>query len=156
MYVFNQARPSACLISKDAIPLWRSFCVDAYNSVLDLAMSKRILLFEDEDDVRSSMEMILEKSGYIVKGCAEGGDVFSLISDFKPDLILLDIKLEKEDGRDICRSIRQNDETAALPVIMVSGVPELYNAISDVGANDIVLKPFDEATLIQRIERQLN
>jgi DNA-binding response OmpR family regulator len=102
------------------------------------------------------MEMILEKSGYIVKGCAEGGDVFSLISDFKPDLILLDIKLEKEDGRDICRSIRQNDETAALPVIMVSGVPELYNAISDVGANDIVLKPFDEATLIQRIERQLN
>lgn len=119
-------------------------------------MSKRILLFEDEDDVRTSIEMILNKSGYTVKGCAEGSNVFDRISDFKPDLILLDIKLEKEDGRDICRSIRANDETSTIPVIMVSGVPELYNSIADVGANDIVLKPFDESTLIQRIERQLN
>ncbi len=119
-------------------------------------MKKRILLFEDEDDLRASLEMILENSGYTVKGSAQGNNHISLISDFKPDLILLDIKLGEEDGRDICRSIRQNEKTANLPVIMVSGVPELYNAIADVGANDIVLKPFDEATLIKRIERQLN
>ncbi|MDF3077480.1 MAG: response regulator [Sphingobacteriaceae bacterium] len=119
-------------------------------------MSKRILLFEDEDDVRTSIEMILDKSGYVVKGYAAADDVFSLIDDFKPDLILMDIRLEKEDGRDICRSIRGNESTSTIPVIMVSGIPEVYNSISDAGANDIVLKPFDEATLLQRIERQLN
>lgn len=117
-------------------------------------MNKKILFVEDEDQVREAIEMILSSSGYDYKSCSTGKNVLQLISEYQPDLILLDIMLPDVDGRELCKQIKNNDNTASIPVIVVSGLPEIYNTIADVGANDIVLKPFDESTLLRRIERQ--
>ncbi|MBC8053576.1 MAG: response regulator [Sphingobacteriaceae bacterium] len=119
-------------------------------------MDKRVIIVEDEDNVRETLELLLSNAGYTVKSSATGTDIFNKITEFNPDIILLDVLLGDLDGRDICREIKANPHTQNTPVIMLSGVPDVYNAISDVGANDVVSKPFDEITLLNRIERQLS
>ncbi|WP_207427700.1 response regulator [Pedobacter sp. SYSU D00535] len=118
-------------------------------------MCSKILLIEDEDNVRETIDLLLTTAGYQVRASATGKNIFEIIGDFNPDLILLDILLDGVDGRDICRDIKANSMTASVPVIILSAVPEIYNAIMDVGANDIVSKPFEGSVLLSRIERQL-
>lgn len=119
-------------------------------------MDKRVILVEDEDNVRETLDLLLTKAGYTVRSSATGTDIFDTISEFNPDVILLDVLLDDLDGRDICKAIKGNEITSHIPVIMLSAVPDVYNAITDAGANDVVSKPFDEKTLISRIERQLS
>ena len=118
-------------------------------------MSNRVLFIEDEDNVRETISLLLQGAGYVVRTYATGENIFEKISEFKPDLILLDIILGDLDGREICRDIKSNPETTHIPVIILSAVPEIYNTIMDVGANDIVAKPFEENVLLSRIQRQL-
>lgn len=119
-------------------------------------MDKRVIVIEDEENVRETLEILLNNAGFTVKSSATGWGIFDTINEFNPDVILLDVMLDDLDGRDICKAIKQDSITSHIPVIMLSGVPDVYNAINDVGANDVVSKPFDEKTLINRIERQLN
>jgi DNA-binding response OmpR family regulator len=120
-----------------------------------MEMTKRILLIDDEDNVRESLELILTHRGYDVRTCRTGHGILDEIRDYDPDILLLDVLLGDEDGRDICRDLKLSPETGHLPVIILSGIPDIYNTITEAGANDIVLKPFDEETLLHRIERQL-
>jgi DNA-binding response OmpR family regulator len=119
-------------------------------------MEKRIIVVEDEENVRETLDILLTNAGFSVRSLATGGQIFDTIDEFHPDVILLDVMLDDLDGRDICKSIKENPPTTHIPVIMLSGVPDVYNAINDVGANDVVSKPFDETTLLNRIERQLS
>lgn len=119
-------------------------------------MDRRVIIVEDEDNVRETLELLLTNAGFKVTSSATGTDIFETIHNFNPDIILLDVMLDNLDGRDICRSIKEDLATRHIPVIMLSGVPDVYNAIPDVGANDVVAKPFDEITLLNRIERQLS
>lgn len=119
-------------------------------------MCQRVLIIEDEEHVRETLALLLEDAGFMVRSCATGKNIFNTIDEFYPDLILLDIMLEDLDGRDICRALKQNPRTSSIPVVILSAVSEIYNTISEVGANDIVAKPFDERTLLNRINRQLS
>jgi DNA-binding response OmpR family regulator len=118
-------------------------------------MSKRLLIIEDELLSLESVEFILTGEGYEVYCFQEGGNIFEKIENIKPHLILLDIMLGEEDGREICRSVKMNDQTKHIPVIMFSAHPDVYRTISDDGANDVVSKPFQLDQFLQRIARQL-
>ena len=118
---------------------------------------RRILVIEDDDIVRDTIELLLRYSDFQVITSSTGLDVLSKVDEFKPDLILTDIFLGELDGRVICQSIKSNPETNHIPIIIMSGsASEIYNTIAGVGANDIVLKPFDEQTLMNRVHRQLS
>lgn len=117
-------------------------------------MRGRILLVEDDELIRESVILLLEFWGYEVKTSASGNDVFEILTDFKPHLILMDIHLGELNGRDICRKLKEDHCYSSIPVIVMSGEEGIYNSIVCEGANDIILKPFDERTLISRIERQ--
>lgn len=119
-------------------------------------MDKKVVIVEDEDNVRETIELLLTNAGFTVKSFATGNEILRTIQEFNPDVILLDVILGDIDGRDICREIKANSITSHIPVIMLSGVPDVYNAILDVGANDVISKPFDETTLLNRIDRQLS
>ena len=119
-------------------------------------MDKKVVIVEDEDNVRETIELLLTNAGFTVKSFATGNEILRTIQEFNPDVILLDVMLGDIDGRDICREIKTNSITSHIPVIMLSGVPDVYNAILDVGANDVISKPFDETTLLNRIDRQLS
>lgn len=118
-------------------------------------MNTRILVIEDDEDVREVIQLLLTKAGYQVFTSATGKDIFSLIHDYQPHLILIDILLGDLNGRDICKSIKSSPETSHIPVIIVSSLDNIYNTIADEGANDIIAKPFTEEILLGRIQRQL-
>ncbi|WP_423146065.1 response regulator [Rubrolithibacter danxiaensis] len=118
-------------------------------------ISKRILCIDDENLTLETVELILTKAGYYVQTSLSGKNVFDQIKSFQPDLILLDIVLADEDGRDICRNIKNNPSTKTIPVIILSAHPEVFQTIIDNCANDVVSKPFEIDQLLFRIERQL-
>lgn len=119
-------------------------------------MNKRILVVDDDENIRETMGVLLGMAGYTVSTCGTGQAIFETIDRVKPDLLLLDIYLGELDGREICRAIKSNPKTSSIPVIMVSVDEMIYNTIVTVGANDVVSKPFTEETLLSRVHRQLS
>src|ERR1700741_5469105 len=81
---------------------------------------RKIIVVDDNEDILEIIKLILEGYDYEVVTLADGGLLFDSIREFKPDLILLDIMLGNMDGRELCKAMRENDETKDIPVIFVS------------------------------------
>lgn len=117
-------------------------------------MSKKILVVDDEANIRELLKLHLEAEGYAVYSAADGQDAISKASSLSPDLILLDIMLPKMDGWQVCREIRKNSE---VPIIMLTAKSETFDKVLglELGADDYVTKPFDKKELIARIKTVL-
>lgn len=119
-------------------------------------MKKRILVVEDDENIRDVLELLLARAGFTVFTSATGKDIFNTIQNISPDLILLDVLLGELDGRDICKALKTHMETAHIPVIIVSGVYNIFSTIVEAKANDVISKPFTEEILLRRVQRQLS
>lgn len=120
-------------------------------------MKAKILVIEDDDFVTETIKLLLEPNGFDVIASQDGADIILKVLKLNPHLILTDIHLGDFDGRLICRSIKSNPDTSHIPVIIMSGdTSQIYNAIDNVGANDVLAKPFNEQTLLQRVQRQIS
>ena len=113
----------------------------------------RVLVVEDEADVAEMIRYNLGKEGYDVRLAANGTDALRLVKESKPDVILLDIMVPQLNGWEICRRLKQDRETAAIPVIMVSGRAEEGDKVLgfEMGADDYVTKPFSPRELLARV-----
>jgi DNA-binding response OmpR family regulator len=119
-------------------------------------MSKKILIIDDDPDILKILSLVLVEAGYEVRMLSCGDTVFDDIKDFQPDLILMDVMLAGMDGREICKSIKENHLTNLLPVILISGTHDLAESLLlPGGPNDFVAKPFDIDHLLARVEKQL-
>lgn len=116
---------------------------------------KRILIIDDDTDVLEVVGTLLSEHGYEVEKTTKGVEVLERARFFKPHLILLDIILDDIDGRELCRLLKEAPETAAIPIIMMSAHPDVYQTILEHGANDIISKPYDDMQLLLRIKRQI-
>ena len=112
-----------------------------------------MLVVEDEADVAEMIRYNLSKEGYDVRLAANGTDALRLVKESKPDVILLDIMVPQLNGWEICRRLKQDRETAAIPVIMVSGRVEEGDKVLgfEMGADDYVTKPFSPRELLARV-----
>lgn len=115
----------------------------------------RILIIDDDPDIRMMVQNLLRKQGYEVETASHKEEAFEQIASFRPALILLDVLLSGSDGRNICREIKSNDETSNIPVIMVSAHPSAAEKIKEYGANDFLGKPFHSEVLLQKVQRSL-
>ena len=119
-------------------------------------MSKKILIVDDDPDILEILSLILADTGYETRALAHGKTIFDDIRDFEPNLVLMDVMLAGLDGRTICKSIKENQLTRFLPVILISGIHDLAESLHFPGApNDFIAKPFDIDHLLERIEKQL-
>ena len=116
----------------------------------------RILVVDDVPQNVRLLEAVLEPRGYEVLTAADGPAALALVESAQPDLVLLDVLMPEMDGYAVCRRIRAREETAVLPVIMVtsSGGQEKRQAI-EAGADDFVQKPFDHHELLTRVRSLL-
>jgi len=98
------------------------------------------------------LEAVLSPKGFRVVTASTGEEALDVLGKEHPDLVLLDILMPGMDGYEVCRRIRQDPETAFLPVIMItaSGEEQKIRAI-EAGADDFVSKPFDQAELLARV-----
>lgn len=120
-------------------------------------MSARILIVEDEAALSTLLAYNLEKEGFTVRVAADGEQAVEALAEEQPDLVLLDWMLPHYSGIEICRRIRRDPATRALPVIMLTAKGEEADRIRglDTGADDYVTKPFSPAELIARVRALL-
>lgn len=118
---------------------------------------ERIVVVEDEEDIQELIRYNLEREGYTVRGVTTGEAALTTIKDHPPDLVLLDIMLPGKDGLDICKTLKSEPKTRAIPVIMLTAKGEEADIVTglELGADDYVTKPFSPRVLIARIRTVL-
>ncbi len=120
-------------------------------------MSKKILIVEDDDVVTEAISYNLEWNGYQVEAATDGLSALRLVQKEPPDLIILDIALPKKNGLDLCRELRHAQNTANLPILMLTarGSEADKEVGLDAGADDYVTKPFQRSELLARVRALL-
>ena len=120
-------------------------------------MSQDILVVEDEPDIRQLIVFHLANEGFRCRTAASGVDALREVKTRVPDLLLLDLMLPGLDGREVCRRLRADDATAALPIIMLTARADEVDRVVglEVGADDYVVKPFSTKELVARVRAVL-
>jgi len=112
---------------------------------------KKIMIADDDPGIVDAVEMLLEFEGYDVISTVDGSTVLDMKENL-PDLLLLDIWMSGEDGRDICKKLKQEPLTKNIPVIMVSASHDIKESALEAGADDFLAKPFEMNDLLKKIE----
>lgn len=118
---------------------------------------KLILVVEDEPDIADSIDARLWLAGYEIAVARNGKDGVSQARDLKPDLVLLDVMLPKIDGFEVCRILKTEEKTKAIPILMLTALQAVgdVDRAFEVGANDYLSKPFTNERLLAKIEKLL-
>lgn len=119
-----------------------------------VVMKHRILVVEDERDLLDTVVFALKKDGLKPIRCSDGEEALRLVREERPDLVLLDIMLPGVDGLEVCRRMRSSEETARIPIIMMTAKAEETDAVIGlgVGADDYIRKPFGLKELLARVK----
>jgi len=115
---------------------------------------KKILVADDDTDILEVLTLILKDKGFDVE-TEKNGEKLLEIKDNLPDLLLLDIWMSGMDGSEICRHLKNQQETRDLPIIMLSANIDIHKMSSQCGANGYLPKPFDINELVATIRRHL-
>ena len=118
-------------------------------------MGGRILLIEDEGNIREAIGFILSRAGWEVQGHGNGATAIEAVTRTKPDIIILDIMLPGLSGFEILRALREDADLALLPVLMLTakGQAPDQEAAFEIGANAYLTKPFSNADLLATVAR---
>jgi DNA-binding response OmpR family regulator len=117
---------------------------------------KKLLIVDDSKELLDAMKIFLEKKNYLVKGISNYKDIFKVAKEFQPDLLILDVFLSGADGRELCRKLREHNETKFLCIMMFSASPEALSSHDEYGADGSIEKPFTLDSMIEKIESVLN
>lgn len=111
----------------------------------------RLLLAEDDRQLRESVARGLREASYLVDGAADGAAALALFSEHEYDAIILDVLMPVLDGLDVCRTIRKRE--SAVPILMLTALDAVEQRITglDAGADDYLTKPFDFGELLARL-----
>ncbi len=121
------------------------------------AIATRIIIIEDEADIREVLAYNLKRQGFAVAQAGDGLSGLALVQQELPDLVLLDLMLPGLDGLEICRRLKAGEATRDLPLIMVTARGEENDIVTglELGADDYITKPFGTRELLARIRAVL-
>ena len=117
----------------------------------------KILIVDDEEDIRTLLQYNLEKEGFAVETAENGEIALKKAAKFKPDLMLLDVMMPGMDGIEVCETIRSNPESSNMLICFLTARSEDYSQIAglEAGADDYVAKPIRPKVLVSRIKAML-
>lgn len=118
----------------------------------------RILIAEDEKDIRELIAFTLRFAGFDVLLATNGVEAVEVAEAERPDLVILDVRMPKMSGYEACRRLKENPQTSALPIVFLSAKgqdSEIQQGLES-GAEEYILKPFAPDELIQQVRDILN
>lgn len=120
-------------------------------------MAIKILIADDDPDIRDILKLTLSEENYEIIETANGEEALLHIHKDSPDLALLDYKMPIIDGREVCRLVKQDILLRHLPIIMVTGKGDIEDKVQGIeaGADDYIVKPFEPKELLARIKMVL-
>lgn len=116
-------------------------------------MSKKVLIVDDEHNIVTALEFLLQKSGYEVMAAQNGDEALQRVESFAPDLVLLDVMMPRISGYEVCRRMRERADWKHIKIIMLSAKgreAEVSKGVS-LGADLYVTKPFSNSELVGKI-----
>jgi len=117
---------------------------------------KHILVVDDNKDLLFMISSMLKINGYLVSSLENTTGIETVVMKIRPDLIMMDMLLSGSDGRDICRQLKSNIETASVPVLMLSAHPLAAENCIAAGADRFIEKPFEMQHLLDSVHTLLN
>ena len=109
------------------------------------------MIADDDPGIVDAIEMVLEFEGYQVSSTIDGSTILDMKREL-PDLLLLDIWMSGEDGRAICKKLKESELTKNIPVIIVSASKDIKESALAAGADDFLAKPFEIKDLLNKIK----
>ena len=113
-----------------------------------------VLVVDDDPGISEMLSILLESEGFGVTVCANGADALPVFRSAQPDIVLLDVMLPGLDGVSVCAALREESD---VPIVMMSAKTDSIDVISglEAGADDYVMKPFENSVLLARIRARL-
>ena len=115
----------------------------------------KILVVDDSPDLLAVFPIIFKMRGFEVQAVSSKDKVIKALTDFEPDVILLDVRLSGEDGRVLCKEIKEKS-AGNIAIILTSASPELLDDYKECKADGIIEKPFDIEELTKKVTEVLN
>jgi PleD family two-component response regulator len=118
---------------------------------------EKILVVEDDQNIRQILKFRLERAGYDVSTAENGEEGLEKVKEVSPDLVLLDLMMPVMDGREACRRLKSHFNTSHIPVIMLTAKSDIHDKVGGLrdGANDYLTKPYDPKELLLRVQNIL-
>jgi DNA-binding response OmpR family regulator len=125
---------------------------------MDTGNSVLIMYIEDDTEMIDLVKLILNRRGFQVKGAHGGRQGLDMVTEEKPDLILLDLMMPDIDGWDVYQQLKSNDQTSKIPVIVITAKAQPIDRVLGLHiakVDDYISKPFHPQELLASIERVL-
>ncbi len=121
-------------------------------------MAHEILIVEDERNIALSLEFLMKQAGHTVRSVGDGQDALDAVAELLPDLILLDVNLPTLDGYTVCTTLRADERTRNIRVLMLTARGREIEREKGLaaGADDYITKPFSTRDLAERVELLLD
>ncbi len=118
----------------------------------------KIVVAEDEKDIRELLVFVLELAGHQVVAVSDGAQAVETVRKEMPDLVILDVRMPHMDGYDACRLLKQDAQTAHIPVVFLSarGQDSEVQTGLEAGAEKYIIKPFSPEELLKEIDPFVN
>jgi len=118
-------------------------------------MGDKILVVDDERDIRDVLSSFLEEKGYEVILASNGEEALELVERVNPQVILLDVNMPGIDGIETCRRLKAEEKSRSIPIIMITAFQDREIEAYLEGADDFVVKPFNMVEISFRVESML-
>ncbi len=119
-------------------------------------MKKCIYIVEDNEDIREILEYLLIEEHYKVKAYPNIKEFWQQMKKQLPDMVVLDIMLPDGNGMDVCKKMKKEISTFAIPVMMMSANYQVMDLKNKCGAEEFISKPFDINNFVNRVKRYLD
>jgi DNA-binding response OmpR family regulator len=107
-----------------------------------------ILVVDDDAAILEAIQITLELEGYVVMTAKDAKAALETAYHVKPKLVVLDVRIAGDDGRDVAKQLKRSPQTADIPIIMMSAHPNVQESVLEAGADNFMPKPFNIKDLL--------
>jgi len=119
-------------------------------------MPKRVMVVDDEEDIRTSVGQVLEICGYEVIKAENGSDCLKQLEQGRPDLVILDIMMPGMSGWDVAARMKENEKWNTVPIVFLTAKgDDMSIGMGGLASEEYIVKPFDVVKLMECVDRIL-